>query len=94
MLFHYRTEEEIIDYNEITTTAAEIERPKRRRSRSRNKTRRNQTTSPPENADKVRFGDNRKEKSDDQATKTNVLRSGNKFQIISKPAAAVKPNQF
>ena len=72
-----------IDYDEIATTGADIERPKHRKNRSR--TYRSANTTPQETEK-----DRRREYSNDQSSKTNVLRKGNKVRI-SQPVKPYRP---
>ena len=73
-----------IDYDEIATTGADIERPKHRKNH-RSRTYRSANTTPQETEK-----DRRRENSNDQSSKTNVLRKGNKVRI-SQPIKPYRP---
>ena len=73
-----------IDYDEIATTGADIERPKHRKNH-RSRTYRSANTTPQETEK-----DRRREYSNDQSSKTNVLRKGNKVRI-SQPIKPYRP---
>ena len=78
-----------IDYDEIATTGADIERPKHRKNH-RSRTYRSANTNTPQETEK----DRRRENSNDQSSKTNVLRKGNKVRI-SQPVKPYRPeNDF
>ena len=78
-----------IDYDEIATTGADIERPKHRKNH-RSRTYRSVNTTPQETEKDRR----RRENSNDQSSKTNVLRKGNKVRI-SQPVKPYRPeNDF
>ena len=74
-----------IDYDEIATTGADIERPKHRKNH-RSRTYRSANTTPQETEKDRR----RRENSNDQSSKTNVLRKGNKVRI-SQPVKPYRP---
>ena len=74
-----------IDYDEIATTGADIERPKHRKNH-RSRTYRSANTNTPQETEK----DRRRENSNDQSSKTNVLRKGNKVRI-SQPIKPYRP---
>ena len=77
-----------IDYDEIATTGADIERPKHRKNH-RSRTYRSANTTPQETEK-----DRRRENLNDQSSKTNVLRKGNKVRI-SQPVKPYRPeNDF
>ena len=79
-----------IDYDEIATTGADIERPKHRKNH-RSRTYRSANTNTPQETEKDR---RRRENSNDQSSKTNVLRKGNKVRI-SQPVKPYRPeNDF
>ena len=75
-----------IDYDEIATTGADIERPKHRKNH-RSRTYRSANTNTPQETEKDR---RRRENSNDQSSKTNVLRKGNKVRI-SQPVKPYRP---